>query len=304
MALLYGRSPLWQLAVGAALLVAGHAYPVWLRFVGGKGVACAGGLTVALFPWSALVAAGATGVTWLLTRRFLPTLVTMAVLVFALAPLFGCRAPRHRGGPGDLRPGGVEAGARRAAHAPHRGRDGGRGPGAGEGVGREPRSHPGLGPHLALPGTAGSDPVEPAGPEPASRPAVGRRGPAGQRAGPGTQRGGHHRHLLRSLLAQDYPRLEIVVLDDCSTDETAGIIREVGGTRVRLLPGTPLPSGWTGKNWACHQLLAGGPGRPALLRGLRHHSGSRHHLRQRRGASKKRGRGLVSLPAASRTPGR
>jgi chlorobactene glucosyltransferase len=59
---------------------------------------------------------------------------------------------------------------------------------------------------------------------------------------------------LRSLLAQDYPRLEIVVLDDGSTDDTAAMVRAVGGTRVRLLPGTPLPSGWTGKNWACHLL--------------------------------------------------
>lgn len=88
-ALLYGRSPLWQLGVGAAFLVVGHAYPVWLRFAGGKGVACAGGLTVALFPWSGLVAAGAGGVAWLLTRRFLPTLITTAVLVFACAPLLG-----------------------------------------------------------------------------------------------------------------------------------------------------------------------------------------------------------------------
>ena len=61
-ALLYGRYPLWQLGVAAAFLVLGHAYPVWLRFVGGKGVACAGGFTVALFPWSGLVAAGAGGV--------------------------------------------------------------------------------------------------------------------------------------------------------------------------------------------------------------------------------------------------
>ncbi len=59
---------------------------------------------------------------------------------------------------------------------------------------------------------------------------------------------------LRSLLAQDYPRLEIIVLDDGSTDATATIAREAGGSRVRLLHGAPLPSGWTGKNWACHQL--------------------------------------------------
>jgi glycerol-3-phosphate acyltransferase PlsY len=92
-ALLYGRSPLWQLAVGAAFLVLGHAYPIWLRFEGGKGLACAGGLTVALFPWSGLAAAGASGVAWLLTRRFLPTLITICVLIFALAPLFGYAYP-------------------------------------------------------------------------------------------------------------------------------------------------------------------------------------------------------------------
>jgi acyl phosphate:glycerol-3-phosphate acyltransferase len=92
-ALLYGGSPLWQLGVGAAFLVIGHAYPVWLRFVGGKGLACAGGFTVALLPWSALIAAGATGIAWLLTRRFLPTLVTMCVLTFACAPLFGYELP-------------------------------------------------------------------------------------------------------------------------------------------------------------------------------------------------------------------
>jgi chlorobactene glucosyltransferase len=59
---------------------------------------------------------------------------------------------------------------------------------------------------------------------------------------------------LRSLLAQDYPSLEIVVLDDGSTDATTAIVRAVGGSRVRLVSGRPLPPGWTGKNWACHQL--------------------------------------------------
>jgi glycerol-3-phosphate acyltransferase PlsY len=88
-ALLYGRSPLWQLGTAAAFLVIGHAYPVWLGFVGGKGVACAGGFAIALFPWSALVAAGATLVVWLITHRFLPTLITMTVLTFACAPVFG-----------------------------------------------------------------------------------------------------------------------------------------------------------------------------------------------------------------------
>jgi acyl phosphate:glycerol-3-phosphate acyltransferase len=92
-ALLYGDAPIWQLSVGAAFLVIGHAYPVWLRFSGGKGVACAGGLTVALFPWSALVGAGMTLVTWLLTHRFLPTLVAMCVVTLGCAPLFGYSLP-------------------------------------------------------------------------------------------------------------------------------------------------------------------------------------------------------------------
>jgi chlorobactene glucosyltransferase len=61
-------------------------------------------------------------------------------------------------------------------------------------------------------------------------------------------------NCLRSLLAQDYPNLEILVLDDGSTDATSDVVRAMGSSRVRLLAGSPLPPGWTGKNWACHQL--------------------------------------------------
>jgi chlorobactene glucosyltransferase len=65
---------------------------------------------------------------------------------------------------------------------------------------------------------------------------------------------------LRSLLLQDYPRYELIVLDDHSTDRTAEIIQkliaEVRNPRMsaRFLRGQPLPDGWVGKNWACHQL--------------------------------------------------
>ncbi len=64
------------------------------------------------------------------------------------------------------------------------------------------------------------------------------------------------RRCLESLLAQDYPLLEILVLDDNSTDETAEIVAEIArrDPRVRLLHGQPLPQGWMGKNFACHQL--------------------------------------------------
>jgi len=61
---------------------------------------------------------------------------------------------------------------------------------------------------------------------------------------------------VSSLLAQDYPDFELLVLDDNSSDRTAAITRDLigGGSRHRLISGEPLPDGWCGKNWACHQL--------------------------------------------------
>ncbi len=62
---------------------------------------------------------------------------------------------------------------------------------------------------------------------------------------------------LSSLAGQDYPNLEIILLDDGSTDRTAEIARELGFDmhgKLRISAGDPLPSGWTGKGWACHQL--------------------------------------------------
>ena len=63
---------------------------------------------------------------------------------------------------------------------------------------------------------------------------------------------------VRSLLAQDYPFCEVIVLDDHSTDGTAEILRGLGlrenGMVSRVVQGEQLPPGWTGKSWACHQL--------------------------------------------------
>lgn len=64
---------------------------------------------------------------------------------------------------------------------------------------------------------------------------------------------------LPSLVASDYPRLEIVVLDDRSEDETASVADELARRhpgRLRVVRGAALPKGWIGKNWACHQLAA------------------------------------------------
>jgi glycerol-3-phosphate acyltransferase PlsY len=47
------RGDLWVMAVAVAAF-AGHLYPVWLRFKGGKGVATGLGIFLVLAPWSAL----------------------------------------------------------------------------------------------------------------------------------------------------------------------------------------------------------------------------------------------------------
>jgi len=61
---------------------------------------------------------------------------------------------------------------------------------------------------------------------------------------------------VTSLLAQDYPDFEVIVLDDHSMDETPRILTRLSrqDDRLRVLDGAPLPDGWLGKHWACHQL--------------------------------------------------
>ncbi|MFP4527638.1 MAG: glycosyltransferase [Candidatus Kapaibacterium sp.] len=61
---------------------------------------------------------------------------------------------------------------------------------------------------------------------------------------------------IRSLAAQDYPDMEIIICDDCSTDNTAGIASQAarGADNIRIIEGTEPQPGWTGKNHACHQL--------------------------------------------------
>jgi chlorobactene glucosyltransferase len=59
---------------------------------------------------------------------------------------------------------------------------------------------------------------------------------------------------LETLLAQDYPNIEIIVVDDRSTDGTAEAVRRVAARdgRVRLVEVKELAAGWFGKPHAMH----------------------------------------------------
>ncbi len=61
---------------------------------------------------------------------------------------------------------------------------------------------------------------------------------------------------INGFLAQKYDNFEIHVFDDQSTDRTGAIIEAFAArhSEVRAIRGASLPSGWMGKNWACHQL--------------------------------------------------
>lgn len=61
---------------------------------------------------------------------------------------------------------------------------------------------------------------------------------------------------LRSILSQDHPDFEVIVLDDNSTDSTPQILSRLVSAhpRLRVIRGRPLEPGWQGKNFACHQL--------------------------------------------------
>jgi chlorobactene glucosyltransferase len=80
---------------------------------------------------------------------------------------------------------------------------------------------------------------------------------------------------VRSLLAQRYPDFEVLVLDDHSSDRTWQILSCLAAEddRLQLFRGQPLPEGWLGKHWACHQLAQRADGQLLLFTD----ADTRHH---------------------------
>jgi chlorobactene glucosyltransferase len=60
---------------------------------------------------------------------------------------------------------------------------------------------------------------------------------------------------LDSLLKQDYPNLEIIVVNDSSIDKTENVIKEYQKRYPKKIIGRTLkskPEDWIGKNCACY----------------------------------------------------
>ncbi len=67
---------------------------------------------------------------------------------------------------------------------------------------------------------------------------------------------------LDSLLDQDYPNYEILVIDDNSGDRTWEILKQYAkkNKKIKVYKGKPLPEGWVGKQYACQQLIESADG--------------------------------------------
>lgn len=63
-------------------------------------------------------------------------------------------------------------------------------------------------------------------------------------------------NLLNSILNQDYPNYEVIVLDDDSSDKTYELCAAFASKHhaFRVIKGKELTGPWLGKNYACHQL--------------------------------------------------
>ncbi|RYY06248.1 MAG: glycosyltransferase family 2 protein, partial [Sphingobacteriaceae bacterium] len=73
--------------------------------------------------------------------------------------------------------------------------------------------------------------------------------------------------LLQSIKNQDYKNIEVIVLDDHSSDQTYQLCADFAqkNAAFKIISGKPLPAGWLGKNFACHQLAQQAKGKYLLF---------------------------------------
>jgi chlorobactene glucosyltransferase len=84
---------------------------------------------------------------------------------------------------------------------------------------------------------------------------------------PARNEAAHIEACLASLRSSNWPNLEIIVVDDHSTDDTGALARaaSTGDPRVRVVEAPSLPEGWFGKQWACQSGAAHATGELLLF---------------------------------------
>jgi len=105
--------------------------------------------------------------------------------------------------------------------------------------------------------------------------------------------------VVGSILATTYHPIELLVVDDRSTDDTAAIVERFSDPRLRLVRGETLPDGWYGKPWACFQGYRAAKGEIILFTD----ADTRHApelLGRAVGALLKEGAGLVTVAPLQR----
>jgi chlorobactene glucosyltransferase len=106
--------------------------------------------------------------------------------------------------------------------------------------------------------------------------------------------------VIRSILETSYSPFELLIVDDRSSDGTAGVVESLPpDPRLRLIRGAELPEGWYGKPWACFQGYRDARGELLLFTD----ADTRHHaalLGQAVGALEQQNAALVTVSPTQR----
>jgi len=73
--------------------------------------------------------------------------------------------------------------------------------------------------------------------------------------------------LIEAVLKQAYQNFELIIFNDQSNDDTAKIVENYRSkdSRIQLINSKQLPTGWTGKNFACYTLANNAQGEYLLF---------------------------------------